>query len=391
MKQVLQDLYFNLRNDRKSQVIAGLALTIIVLFGLLERKQSQTFAVRLPLDSQSRPAHQLRADGDELFNELATKLGSELSENRKSSEKNESEIAALRQDMVSFQQRMVDVIKKVMERDIAASYSPPAQKPEHSPIEPPLETEQPLSADPELGTVMEVFGELNTDNALPPRRPVDQVVARVSAGDRVRVRLDSGVNATADGTPYPVVFHLTSDVRGPSGSSLPLGEAYLVAAAQASPGDSRVLFRLVSLSVQLPNGERKEVDVDGWIAGEDGIRGMAGVTIDPLGKKIGGAILAGGIDGAGSALQASQYTTRSNINGSQQTFTGDFGLAMAGSAISASSHVWTDFIKKRMDLFQPHVQVLSGRDATAIFAQPFSIRGLFEALGDTPSTLEEFD
>ena len=109
----------------------------------------------------------------------------------------------------------------------------------------------------------------------------------------MRVKLLAGVNAPTDGTPYPVVLKLLGNVMGPDGNTIPLGEARLIAAAQGSLTDSRVLFRLTRLSIRLPNGRRKEFAIDGWVVGEDGIRGMSGVLIDPIGKAIGGAAMAG--------------------------------------------------------------------------------------------------
>ena len=82
---------------------------------------------------------------------------------------------------------------------------------------------------------------------------------------------------------------------GPDGNAVPLGEARIIAAAQGSLTDSRVLFRLTRLSIRLPSGKRKEFPIDGWIVGEDGIRGLEGVLIDPIGKAIVGAGMAGGL------------------------------------------------------------------------------------------------
>ncbi|MBN8547976.1 MAG: hypothetical protein J0M12_01535, partial [Deltaproteobacteria bacterium] len=193
-------------------------------------------------------------------------------------------------------------------------------------------------------------------------------------------------------TPYPVVFQLVSDVYGPNGSALGLGEARLVAAAQGSLVDSRALFRLTTLSIEFPDGRRKEVDVDGWIVGEDGIRGMAGVTIDPIGKAIGGTVLAGAIQGVGQGFsQAQLTTTTNNINGNQTLLTGDVGTYAAGVGLAGGASMWSSMIKERISMLVPQVQVLSGREGTAVFANAFSVRGLFEALGEDDDTMSSLD
>lgn len=389
MKQVFHDFFLKLQSHRRTQASAALALTIVALFFVLDAKPNRSVGANFRPNQQPQDFSDLRLKGDEALNDLAEYFGSGIDENRKLAEKNQTQIAELRADMNVFQQRMVDVIKKVLERDSALTNMRPPTDSYVAPIEPQSESEMPAAIDTSAG--MEEFGELQGEFAVPPHRPADDRVARVSAGDRVRVRLDTGINANADGTPYPVVFHFISDVYGPNGSVLPLGEAYLIAAAQASLSDSRVLFRLVSLSVQLPNGRRKEIDVDGWIAGEDSIRGMAGVSFDPLGQKLGAAVLAGGIQGISSGIEGAQYTTTSNINGIQKVFTGSLATAAGASGLNAGADMWTDFIKKRIELYPPHVQVLAGRDATAVFAESFSVKGLFEALNEDDQSFDEFD
>jgi len=126
--------------------------------------------------------------------------------------------------------------------------------------------------------------------------------AVIGAGDSVRARLLTGVNASTDGVTYPVMFKLIGDVQGPDGSSLPLGEARITGAVQASMVDSRALFRIHRINMRFPNGRKRVIPVDGWIIGEDGINGMQGILIDPMNKIIEGEVLTGTIRGLGEGL-----------------------------------------------------------------------------------------
>jgi hypothetical protein len=198
------------------------------------------------------------------------------------------------------------------------------------------------------------------------------------------VRLLAGVNAPTNGTPYPVVFKLTGDVVGPDGVALPLGEARLLAAAQGSLVDQRALFRLTSLSVRLPNGDRKVVDVDGWIVGEDGLRGMEGILIDPIGKAIAGSVLTGTVEGVGRGLSAAQRDTfRDVATGTESdVFTGDVATFALGEGVARGGQQWNSIIRERLSKLSPVVKVFSDREGTAVFARSLTIPGLYEALNN---------
>jgi hypothetical protein len=203
-------------------------------------------------------------------------------------------------------------------------------------------------------------------------------------GDSVRVKLLAGVNAPTDGTPYPVVLKLLGSVMGPDGNTIPLGEARIIAAAQGSLTDSRVLFRITRLSIRLPNGRRKEFTIDGWIVGEDGIRGLSGVLIDPIGKAIGAAGLAGAFAGLGQGIAAAnqQYTLYSNGTGTNSVDSSQIPAYAGGVALSSAALEWQQMIRTRVSQLVPVVQVLSGREATAVFSQSLAIPDLLEALDD---------
>ena len=145
-----------------------------------------------------------------------------------------------------------------------------------------------------------------------------------------------------------------------------------------------MLFRLTRLSLRLPNGRRKEFTIDGWIVGEDGIRGMEGVLIDPIGKAIAGAGFAGGLSGLGQGIAAANTNTLYSNNGNQTTQVDQSQIpAYAGGlALSSAAQEWQQIIRERLALLVPVVQVLSGREATAVFSQSLAIPDLLEQIDD---------
>jgi conjugal transfer pilus assembly protein TraB len=161
-----------------------------------------------------------------------------------------------------------------------------------------------------------------------------------------------------------------------------------VAAAQGSLADQRALFRLTTLNIRLPDGRKKIVPCDGWIVGEDGIRGMEGILLDPIGKAIAGTAQAGFISGIGEGFAQSQTTTTQGFyNGTgTTTISGDPLIYAAGKGASGAANALSGIIKDRIKLLVPHVKVFSGREATAVFSKAVNITDLFESLDNGDSS-----
>jgi len=214
--------------------------------------------------------------------------------------------------------------------------------------------------------------------APPPPEPAPLRVSVIAPGDQVQVQLITGVNAPTDGTPYPVVFKLSGPVEGPDGSSLDLGEARLIAAAQGSETDGRALFRLTQLSIRHPNGRRAVIDIDGWIVGEDGVRGMQGKLIDKLGRLIAATAIVSGVSAFGERLD--QRTNVRVTNGGGLGISGQDLDFAAASAITDASNRLGGVLLNRYESLIPVVEILSGREAAAIFSAPAEIAILEDEL-----------
>jgi hypothetical protein len=200
----------------------------------------------------------------------------------------------------------------------------------------------------------------------------------------VPVLLLTGVNAPTDGTPYPVVFQLGGDITGPDGSSLNLGEGRIIAAAQGSESDSRALFRLTQLSLRHPSGRRSVIEVDGWIVGEDGVRGMQGKLEDKLGRLIMATAVISGVAAVGQRLQRNTQVFGQGFNNGQNNpgFTlqsTDVEFA-AASAVTDASNRLGQVLLRRYESLVPVVEVLSGREAVAIFSAPAEVAILDDGL-----------
>jgi conjugal transfer pilus assembly protein TraB len=180
-----------------------------------------------------------------------------------------------------------------------------------------------------------------------------------------------------------VVLKLVGPITGPDGSSVDIGEARLIAAAVGSETDGRALFRLTSLAMRAKDGRRIVLRVDGWVVGEDGIRGMKGKLIDKLGKLIAATGTVGFTAALGESLMANNSLSNDNGNsdGGITVVSGDLNYA-AANALSEASSKLNEVLIDRYEKLVPVVEILSGREAAIVFSQATEIQLIDEDESD---------
>ncbi len=193
----------------------------------------------------------------------------------------------------------------------------------------------------------------------------------ITPGDAVSVTLLTGVNAPVDGTPYPVVFKLDGPITGANGEQIELKDARLIAAAQGSESDSRALFRLTKLAIRQADGSRKVVDIDGWIVGEDGIRGTPGKLEDKLGRLIAST----------GDLQ------RRMALGEESAATEN--LSPDASALVAASNQLSAQLLNRYEKLVPVVSVNAGKNLSAVFSKSSDLSSLVPQTSPAQTTAVE--
>jgi hypothetical protein len=382
MMQFLRDLGLRLRSERKTQFITLLALLAIgYMF----------FADNSPARRAAAPKPQVKVganDPNERWTDLVQRFNGQLTQLQSTTGQLQEEMANQKKEMQEYEATTAAIFKKILERLEQVQATNATQSVTNTGPQDlnAIDDAAPVSANPDE---LESLEDEQPVAVQPPPQPAKPRLAAIMPGDSVRVKLLAGVNAPTDGTPYPVVLKLLGDVIGPDGNTIPLGEGRLIAAAQGSLTDARALLRITRLSIRLPNGRRKEFAVDGWIVGEDGIRGMEGVLIDPIGKAIVGAGIAGGLSGLGQAMRAANTQTQIFSNGAmnQSVDPGAIPQYAAGVAVSGAANEWQQIIRDRLRTLVPVVQVLSGREATAVFSQSLAIPDLLEQVDQDPSVV----
>jgi hypothetical protein len=383
MSQFIKDLGLKLKSDRKTQVVTGLAL---VCLGFL--MFSDGGAGRRVTQKPKPPVQVGANDPDERWKDLVERFNKQLNDLTHTTNSLQEQVSGQEKAMKEYEATTAEIFKKILERLAEVQNTASSQTVVNNGPQDLGDVSNPdvITTNPDE---LEAIGSTEQVAVQPPPQPAKPRLAAIMPGDSVRVKLLAGVNAPTDGTPYPVVLKLIGDVIGPDGNSVPLGEARIIAAATGSLTDSRTLFRLTKLSIRLPNGRRKEFSIDGWVVGEDGIRGMEGVLIDPIGKAIGGAGMAGGIGAAGAGLAAAARDNFMFSNGTQSSTVDASKIPQyaAGLGVAGAAAEWTQIIKDRLQQLVPVVQVLSGREATAVFSQSLAIPDLLEQMDDDPTVV----
>jgi hypothetical protein len=384
----IADLINAVKNTRKGKVIFGaLVFLIVYMLFLAPGNPRRTRMMRMSEleggPQEVSPATSVREKAEDLLLSFKT----DMEELKKKQDEANADLADQKKQLEDYQGRTAEIFRKMLER-MSENQAEAAKTQQQAA---PVNVYEQTSEIPKEEQKLEAFG-LEESEVAPPPRPQDKKVAFIGAGDTVRVKLLAGVNAPTDGTPYPAMFKLISEVYGPDGSTLPLGEARLIAAAQGSLTDSRALFRLTTLNIRLPTGERKVVNIDGWIVGEDGIRGVPGVLIDPIGKALGATALSGAMSGVGQSIAARNTQAIVNPGGGLSTVvSGNAAEYSAGIGLSQAANEYSALVRQRLGQLTPVVQILSGRELTAIFAANQTIEGLFEAIDENEGEESSLD
>lgn len=368
MKQKIEDLKTLLKNDRRIMAAAGF-IVVALLFWLLTGAtggKSRPRGIRI---SGGNTASEAGSAADEQYNDLIVSFGNQLEQGSKQRKEITDVLHRTTEDFKEHKQRITGIFETLVDRyeqlarevDLLASAMKSAQE---TPPMPPRNEE--LGPDE-----LEPFGDADAETVLPPPPELPTRISVIAPGDSVPVRLMTGVNAPTDGTPYPVVFELAGPIEGPDGSALDLGSARIIAAAQGSESDGRAIFRLTQISIRHPSGRRSTVEVDGWIVGEDGVRGMGGKLIDKLGKLILATAMVSGAAALSERLDDQNRVVVSG-NGGLSLDQDDLDAA-AASAITDASNRLGQVLLNRYESLVPVVEILSGREVVAIFSKPVEI------------------
>jgi len=186
--------------------------------------------------------------------------------------------------------------------------------------------------------------------------------------------VDASTSIQASSDPRPVLLRVTDPGTLPRKFKSDLCGCHVLAACYGDISSERVYMRLEKLTcTERKTGELVEMNVNGYVAGEDGRAGLRGVVVDRAGESMRNAAVGGFLSGMGGFLSQSRSPiTFSPSNGLAETnpMTNPEILKF-GAAKGASNALekYADFYIKRAEQMQPVIQIQAGRKVDIVFTQ----------------------
>jgi conjugal transfer pilus assembly protein TraB len=203
----------------------------------------------------------------------------------------------------------------------------------------------------------------------------------IPSGTFARVVVLNGLDAPTGGqsqqNPSPVLLQIIDNATLPNGYKVNLKNCILTGNGFGDVAAERANIRLDRMSCVDPAGGAIDLQVRGYVAGEDGKAGMRGRLVTKTGQMLANALLASVGSGIGEAFKSASETTTINPLGGATTTTnpGDgFVKGFGGGTQRAFDMLARYYITLAEKTF-PIVEVDGGRVADIVFTRGFVIEG----------------
>ncbi|MDO8303260.1 MAG: TraB/VirB10 family protein, partial [Sedimentisphaerales bacterium] len=200
-----------------------------------------------------------------------------------------------------------------------------------------------------------------------------------------------GVNVSAD--PQPALLRLLGEGHLPNKACSHLKRCHIVGSTVGDLSSERAFIRLEKMScIDIRTGQIIETDVSGYITGEDGKNGLAGVVVDRSGRMISRAMIVGLLSSVGNVVQG---FAAAKLNESLASKLGNGGIQNnvmaadsrnnmqglsgmgsntggAGSGVNLGGGAFdklADYYIKRAEQLQPVIQINAGRVVHIVFTK----------------------
>lgn len=220
-------------------------------------------------------------------------------------------------------------------------------------------------------TVVSLVNAKNNKNL----KSVDNTIPAGAFASAVMVGgVDASTSIQASNDPRPVLLRIADHGTLPRKFKSDLKGCHVLAASYADLSSERVYMRLEKLTcTERKTGEVVEMNVQGYVAGEDGRAGLRGVVVDKAGPVMRNAAIGGFLSGMGGFLsQSKSPITFSPNNGLAQTNPmTDPEMLRHGAAKGASNALekYAEFFIRRAEQMQPVISIQAGRIVDVVFTQ----------------------
>lgn len=174
--------------------------------------------------------------------------------------------------------------------------------------------------------------------------------------------------------PHPILLELVDFGNLPNRFSHRVKSCRIIAAGHGELSDERAYLRLERLSCVLRTGEVISKEAKGYITGEDGKNGMAGILVTKQGAFVARALLAGIFSGLGNAIGQSYSNVSTSALGTVESIDpSDIGRAGLAEGVSNAAEKVADWYLERADEVFPFVEIEAGRIVTVTFTEDIDL------------------
>ena len=186
--------------------------------------------------------------------------------------------------------------------------------------------------------------------------------------------VDASTSIQASSDPRPILLRLTHPGTLPRRFKSDLEGCHALAASYGDLSSERVFMRLEKLGcVERKTGEVIEMNIQGYVAGEDGRAGIRGALVDRAGASMRNAMVGGFFSSIGKFLGQARtpllFSPATGLAENNPLTTSDILKQSAGNGMGGALDKYADFYIKRAEQMQPVIQVAAGRKVDLVFTQ----------------------
>ncbi len=174
--------------------------------------------------------------------------------------------------------------------------------------------------------------------------------------------------------PHPILLELVDVGNLPNRFSHRVRSCRIIAAGHGELSDERAYIRLERLTCVLRTGEVISKQAKGYVTGEDGKNGLAGLLVTKQGAFVARSMLAGVFSGLGRAIGQSYSNVSTSALGTVESIDpDDIGKAGAAEGVATATEKVADWYLERADEVFPFVEIEAGRIVTVTFTEDIAL------------------
>lgn len=224
------------------------------------------------------------------------------------------------------------------------------------------------------GSSIQVFTFDDEQSGSKKKKKSKNVAHYLPSGTFGKVVLLSGVDAPtggeAENNPVPILMRLLDHGTLPNYFNSEIKDCHVTGDVRGDLSSERGKIRTEKLSCVLINGDIVEVDVKGWVNGEDGKEGFPGRVVEKAGALLARTFVAGTFSGIGNNVAMQYQNVSQSALGTVTTIDpSDVGKAGVATGLSTSMEKLADYYMKRADEMYPIIEVAANRIGELVLSE----------------------